>query len=350
MLRVGLIGLGAIGRVHFDCWRKCAAAQLVAISARDPKKLAGEWAAQEFNLGDQTSDRVDLSDLATYREAADLIADPNVEAVDICLPTRHHAPLTIAALRAGKHVFCEKPMALNVEECAAMIDAARAADRLLVIGHCLRYWPHYVHVHEALASGIYGRPLHASLYRKSALPKWSSGSWLTNPAESGGVILDMHIHDIDIARWWFGEPARIEANAATRAGLPLSVDALWHYAEGPAVHLHSAWDPNGGDFHHGFTVTFESGTLTYDLSVEGGALRLRQNGMESTVPLPAPAAHQAEIDDFAVQAKDRSRPLRVPPDQSLAAVRLAKRELGLHSDPAASAMSPPGARKATASL
>lgn len=327
MLRVGLIGLGAIGRVHFDCWRKCAGAQLVAISARDPKKLAGEWAAQEFNLGDQRSDRVDLSGLAAYREAADLIADPSVEAVDICLPTRHHAPLTIAALRAGKHVFCEKPMALAVEECAAMIDAARAADRLLVIGHCLRYWPHYVHVREALESGIYGRPLHASLFRTSALPKWSSDGWLTNPAESGGVILDMHVHDIDIARWWFGEPARIEANGATRDRLPLTVDALWNYGDGVAVHLHSAWDPNGGDFRHGFNVVFEGATLLYDLATQGGALRLRQNGTETPVPLPEPAAHHAEIEDFAAQVADRSRALRIPPDQSLAAVRLARDEL-----------------------
>jgi predicted dehydrogenase len=327
MLKVGLIGLGAIGRVHFDCWRKCAGAQLVAISARDPKKLAGEWAAQEFNLGDQSSDRVDLSGIATYREAGDLIADPNVEAVDICLPTRHHAPLTIAALRAGKHVFCEKPMALTVEECAAMIDAARAADRLLVIGHCLRYWPHYVHVREALTSGVYGSPLHASLFRMSALPKWSADGWLTNPAESGGVILDMHIHDIDIARWWFGEPDRIESNGSARDGLPLSVDALWHYTGGPAVHLHSAWDPNGGDFRHGFTVVFEKATLLYDLASESGALRLRQNGTESTIPLPNPAAHQAEIDDFAAQAVHRTRALRIPPGESLAAVRLAIEEL-----------------------
>lgn len=327
MLRVGLIGLGAIGRVHFDCWRNCAGAQLVAISARDPKKLAGEWAAQEFNLGDQSTERIDLSGIATYREAHDLIADANVEAVDICLPTRHHAPLTIAALRAGKHVFCEKPMALTVEECAAMIDAARAADRLLVIGHCLRYWPHYVHVRDAIASGVHGRPLHASLFRTSALPKWSSDGWLTNPAESGGVILDMHIHDVDVARWWFGEPARVEAHGATHDGLPLSVDALWHYADGPAVHLHSAWDPNGGEFRHGFTVVLEKGTLTYDLAAHDGALRLLRDGAASTIELPVPAAHQAEIDDFAAQVADRARPLRIPAEESLAAVRLANEEL-----------------------
>ena len=327
MLKVGLIGLGAIGRVHFDCWRRTEGAQLVAISARDPRKLAGDWAAQDFNLGDQSSERVDLSGLATYRDAEDLIRDPAVEAVDICLPTRHHAVLAILALRAGKHVFCEKPMALTVDACQAMIDAAGASKRQLMIGHCLRYWPHYVHVKEAIESGVYGRVRRASLFRTSALPKWSSEGWLTNAAESGGVILDMHIHDVDIARWWFGEPSAVHARGVAENGLPLSVDALWDYPETPAVHLHSAWDANGGEFRHGFEVVLEKATFNYDLGATGGALRIRQNGADTAVPLQQPEAHQAEIEDFCARVADPSLPERVPLEESLAAVRLALEEL-----------------------
>ena len=207
MLKVGLIGLGAMGWTHFACWRKCPDARLVAISARDPKKLAGEWSGQEFNLGEQAAERVDVSGLAAYAEALDLIADPNVEAVDICTATPQHAPLALAALRAGKHVLCEKPMALTIEDCTAMVESARAADRQLMIAHCLRYWPHYVKAKEMLASGAYGRAIHASLQRVSALPAWSAGGWLSRAGESGGVVLDMHIHDVDVALWWFGEPA-----------------------------------------------------------------------------------------------------------------------------------------------
>jgi predicted dehydrogenase len=327
MLKVGLIGLGAIGRVHFDCWRKCPDAQLVAISARDPKKLAGEWGAQEFNLGDQTATRVDLSGVATYREAVDLIHDPNVDAVDICLPTSHHAPLSIAALRAGKHVLCEKPMARTVEECTAMIEAARQSARRLMVGHCLRYWPHYLKVKELLAGGSYGRPLHAAFHRSSALPQWSADGWLMRPAESGGVILDMHIHDVDVGLWWFGEPDAIQARGAVQNELALTVDALWDYASGPTVHFHSAWDPNGGEFRHAFSVILERATLSYDLATEAGALRLTEKGKVTAIPLPEPGAHQAEINDFAAAIVHRRGTDRVPPAESSRAVAIALEEL-----------------------
>ena len=327
MLKVGLIGLGAIGRVHFDCWRKCPHARLVAISARDPKKLAGEWGAQEFNLGAQTAARVDLGGVATYREALDLISDPNVDAVDICLPTPHHAALSIAALRAGKHVLCEKPMARTEAECAAMIDAAHKTQRRLMIGHCLRYWPHYLKVKELLAARAYGRVVHASFHRSSARPQWSADGWLMRPAASGGVILDMHIHDVDVALWWFGEPAAIQARGAVENELAVTVDALWDYSGGPTVHFHSAWDPNGGEFRHAFNVILESATLSYDLGAHGAELRLAEKGNITTVPLPEPAAHQAEIDDFAAAIIDNRTEDRVPPIESARAVAVALEEL-----------------------
>lgn len=328
MLNVGLIGLGAMGRTHFHCWRKCPGAQLVAISARDPQALAGEWAGQAFNLGDQAAQRVDVSGLARYASALDLIADPRVHAVDICTATPQHAALALAALRAGKHVLCEKPMALTLADCDAMARAARDADRQLMIAHCLRYWPHYIKAKDILDSGRHGRAIHASLHRTSALPAWSAGGWLSRVEESGGVILDMHIHDIDVALWWFGQPAAIHARGHCRDGLPLFVDALWHYgAGGPAVHLHAAWDPNGGDFRHAFSLVMENATLSYDLSVAGGALRLIEDGKITTLPLDEPAAHQAEIDDFAACIAAGLPITRITPAESQRAVAAAIEEL-----------------------
>src|SRR4051812_15578936 len=150
---IGLIGLGAIGRLHFDCWSKSPHGRVVAIASRDPRKRAGDWPASEFNLGDQASARVDLTGVAAYAEAAELFADPNVQIVDICTSTPHHAALTIAALRAGKHVVCEKPMSLSVDECRAMEAAVRETGRQLMVAHCLRYWPHYSKAQELLRSG-----------------------------------------------------------------------------------------------------------------------------------------------------------------------------------------------------
>ena len=325
MIRVGLIGLGGVGRIHFDCWRKCPDARLVAISARDPRKLAGDWGGQDFNLGAQAAQHVDLSGVAKYARFEDLIADANVDAVDICLPTPMHAPVSVAALRAGKHVLCEKPMALSLAECAAMEHAAKESGRHLMIAHCLRYWPHYAKAREILAGGEYGRAVYASFHRESGAPVWSGSGWFLRADESGGV-LDMHIHDVDAALWWFGRPAKITAAGHVRDGLPLTVDAHWHYDGGPAVHLHSAWDLNGGAFRHGFKLVLERATLVHDLAVEGGALQLIAGGKTTVLPVAEPNVHQAEIDDFAARIAGGTSP-RIAPAESRAAVEIGLEEL-----------------------
>ncbi len=264
MVNVGLIGIGAIGRLHFGCWKKSPQGRVVAIASRDPRKRAGDWAGGEFNLGDQASEKADLSGIAVYEHASALIADPNVQIVDICTSTPEHAPLAIAALRAGKHVICEKPMALSVADCVAVEKAVSDSGRQLMVGHCLRYWPHYVKAREMLASGEYGRALYAQFHRSGAVPGGSAGGWLMKPEASGGV-LDLHIHDIDVALWWFGRPGTIEAHGYRRDGLPMIVDATWRYLDGPLVQLHGAWDPNGGAFRHAFRLIMERATLVYDL-------------------------------------------------------------------------------------
>ena len=326
LVRVGLIGLGAMGRVHFDCWKQSAVATLAAVSDRDPRKLAGEWDNKAFNLGDQAAAQVDLAGIATYQRAEDLIADPNIQAVDICMPTPMHAPLAIAALRAGKHVFCEKPMALNIAECVAMEETASEVGRQLMIGHCLRYWSHYVEAQARLASGEYGRAIYASFLRTGATPMWSSGGWLMRAKESGGV-LDMHIHDIDVALWWFGRPEQIVASGYEEEGLPLIVDAIWRYADSLTAHLHAAWDHNGGAFRHAFKLVMEKATLVYDMAGNAGSLILIRDGKETALPMNIGTAYQAELDDFATCIGQDRELTRMTPSDSRAAVEVGLEEL-----------------------
>ncbi len=325
MIKVGLIGLGAIGRVHYASWRRSKAAQLVAVSARDPKKLAGEWTEQDFNIGEQTQEKVDLSDLATYQCAEELIADPQVELVDICTITPQHAPLAIAALRAGKHVLCEKPMALSLAECRAMEAAAESAGKSLMIGHCLRFWPQYLKAHELLTSGEFGRAIDARLHRSSAAPLWSESGWFLRKEQSGGV-LDLHIHDIDVALWWFGRPESIATSGYAPDGLPLIIDSTWRYAGGPTVQLHGSWDRNGGTFRHGFRLVMERGTLVHDLAVDPDALVLLQNGTARPIPVSTVSGYDAELDYFATQAAAGLAPTRLPPAESRLAVEMGLEE------------------------
>ena len=325
-MKIGLIGLGAMGRVHFECWRKSQHGSLVAVSDRSPKKLAGDWSGKDFNLGDQAAALVCFDGIATHLRAEDLLADPNVEAVDICMPTPLHAPLAIAAMRAGKHVFCEKPMALSLDDCTAMERVARETGRRLMVGHCLRYWPQYVKAQELLASGEFGRARYASFHRSSAAPAWSGDAWYLRGAESGGV-LDMHIHDVDVALWWFGRPQSIAATGLVANGLPLVIDAAWRYDGGPAVQLHGAWDRNGGAFRHAFRLVMEKATLVHDLAVDPNALQLLRDGQTESVPLDETSAYQAELDDFAACLAAGRAPQRITPADSRLAVELGLEEL-----------------------
>ena len=326
MIKVGLIGIGAIGRLHFDCWRKSPVAKVAAIASRDPRKRAGDWSAGEFNLGGQSAEKVDLSGVATYEHAAELIADPSIQIVDICTATPEHARLAIAALRAGKHVVCEKPMALSLAECAAVEAAARESGSQLMVAHCLRYWAHYVKAREVLESGEFGRPLYAQLHRSGGAPTWSAGGWLMKPEQSGGV-LDLHIHDIDVALWWFGRPEAMETRGYIRGGVPMIVDAAWRYAGGPLVHLHGAWDPNGGAFRHAFRLVLEKATLVYDLATVPGVLQIYREGALTELPMDGSSAHQAELDDFAGCIAEGRPFTRFTPAESRLAVEVGLEEL-----------------------
>ena len=321
-MKIGLIGLGAMGRMHFECWLKSQQGQLVAVSDRNPKLLSGDWRAREFNLGGQEPALVSFDGMEVYPEADALLADPNVEAVDICMPTPLHASMSIAAMRAGKHVFCEKPMSLSLAECAEMERVAHETGRRLMVGHCLRYWPQYVKAKELLASGEFGRPLYASFHRSSAAPAWSGDAWYLRGAESGGV-LDMHIHDVDVALWWFGRPQSITATGLVTQGLPLVVDAAWRYDGGPTVQLQGAWDRHGGPFRHAFRLVMEKATLVHDLAVDANALQLLRDGKTENVPFDEGSAYQAELDDFA----SGNAHLRLTPADSRLAVEIGLEEM-----------------------
>ena len=323
MLQVGLIGLGGMGRMHFNCYKNNPDATIVAVCDVDEAKLLGGGGA-EINIG--ATGPLDLSGLKTYFDAHELINDPDVQLVDICLPTPLHAPFAILALRAGKHVFCEKPLALTVEAARAMQEAQRESGQQLMIGHCLRYWPQYVKAHEIIESGEYGRPLYARFHRSSATPKWSWDNWLQDGARSGGAVLDMHIHDADTALWWFGTPQSINADGIIVDGLPLSVDATWRYNNGLLASLHGSWDNNGGPFRMAYKVVLEKASLAWDSSV-GENVQLSVDGATQDIETPGTMAYQAEINDFVACLNEGRTMTRITPAGSRASLEAVLEEL-----------------------
>ena len=326
MIRVGLIGIGGMGRMHFGCYQNNSGARLHAICDGDAAKLRGEWGQIQLNLDQSAqSERVDLAGIATYASVDEILAAAEIDLIDICLPTPLHAPVAIAAMRAGKHVLCEKPMAMDEEECAQMESVARETGRQLLIGHCLRFWPEYVTTEQLIRGGEYGRVLGASFHRSSGLPFGSSGNWMAQGAQSGGAVLDMHIHDVDAALWWFGEPDSLETDGTMSGDLPLSADSIWRYNDGKVVTLHGSWDPNGGPFRMAFRVVMERASVLYDSSPQ--AFQLLQHGESRDLDVPEELAYQNEIDEIIACLSENRAISRVTPASSRLAVAVTRREM-----------------------
>ena len=330
MIHVGLVGAGFMGRNHFNEYEKLAdRARVVALCDQDAERCAGDWSNVGGNIGDQVGTKRDLGDITPYGDFEKLLADARVDLVDICCPTYLHKDMTLAALKAGKHVLCEKPMALSVEDADAMVAAAAAAPGQLMVAQCIRFWPEYVYLFEAVRDGRFGRCLALELRRQAETPTHALNNWLGNPELSGGALLDLHIHDVDYAQHLFGRPAAVTALGTSHAGHGIDrVHAFWHYPDGPAVQLMGYWDmPSGFGFNMGFTASFEAGAVVWDLA-DDKLLTVYRNGAEPDQPeMPVgDTGFFGEIDYFLGCIEGNAAPDRCPPSESRDAVALALAE------------------------
>src|SRR5437660_2923917 len=158
MIRIGMVGIGFMGMIHYLAARKLKGARIAAVCSRDAKKLAGDWRSIRGNFGPPGT-MMDLSKVKKYRDLDALLADPEIDLVDVCNPTHLHAETAIAALKAGKHVLVEKAIALDPGDADAMVEAARQAGRLLMVAHVLPFFPEFAYAAQAIRSGQYGKVL-----------------------------------------------------------------------------------------------------------------------------------------------------------------------------------------------
>src|SRR3954451_11752385 len=155
MVGIGIVGIGFMGMTHYLAAGRLAEAKVVALCSRDPKKLAGDWTSIQGNFGPRGT-MMDLSGQEKYGEFEDLLADQNVDLVDLCVPNDEHARLAIRALEAGKNVLVEKPIALTTADADAMLDASRGSGKMLMVAHVLPFFPEFAFAREAVDSGRYG--------------------------------------------------------------------------------------------------------------------------------------------------------------------------------------------------
>jgi len=268
MLRIGVLGMGMMGWFHAATYSRFPNAKLIAIADCAPERLEAKEIVAGNIVGDEKP--IDLSTVSRYVDASQLIAEANVDVVDICLPTFLHAHYAIEALQAGCHVLCEKPMALTLTEAEQMIETSRKADRLLMIAQCVRFWPEYQFLHRCVRDGTFGRLLSLNMYRVGGRPIWSWNDWFLDSSLSGGTIHDLHIHDVDFVNYLFGLPDRIQASArkSEATGAYDIIHACYNYDDGPQVHLHAGWSVAQFPFNAGYEAWFEKTFIRYSSSAK----------------------------------------------------------------------------------
>jgi predicted dehydrogenase len=320
-MRIAVLGLGFMGSTHLKALRNVSGATLAAVVSSDESKLSGDLSGIQGNLGGP-GEKMDFSGVAQYHTVEEALRDPNIDAVDICLPTDKHAPVTIDALRAGKHVLVEKPMALDGETADRMIDEAERSGKLLMTAQVLRFLPAYEAAAAMVKSTKLGPVRSAIFRRRCAAPAWSQ--WVSDASRSGGGVFDLLIHDVDYCVSLFGAPSAVSATGYEDAQRGIdSILAQLHYPGFNAIVTGGWHHPKAYPFSMEFTLISDGGTLEF--SSAGKPLTLYQaDGVEAPVALTGKDGFEAEIEYFAACASSGAKPERCPPRESALAVRVAR--------------------------
>ena len=171
MINVGLSGIGFMGLIHFHAYRRVDDACVAAFWSRSEQKRAGDWRGVQGNFG-PAGEQMDVSGISTYPSLETMLTDDSLDVVDMCLPPALHAEASIAALRAGKHVFCEKPISVSLSDARRMMETAKECGKQLAIGHVLPFFAEFGYVLDSARSGRYGKPLGGQFKRIISDPTW----------------------------------------------------------------------------------------------------------------------------------------------------------------------------------
>jgi predicted dehydrogenase len=321
-MRIAVVGLGFMGSTHLSALKNVPAAELMAVVSDDPVKLSGDLRKISGNL-DRPGEKLDFSQVRKYRRIEEALQDAAIEAVDICLPTYLHESAAIAALKAGKHVLVEKPMAIDGAACDRMIAAAADARRILMCAQVLRFWPDYQPLLDAHRSGSLGALRSLLFRRRCAAPNW--GKWLQDPEKGGGGVFDLLIHDVDMCVHLLGVPASVSSTGHEdlARGIDLMTGEL-HYEGIGSVVVSGGWHhPAAYPFSMEYTASFDDGTIEF--STIGRPVKLyTAEGTEKPLNAPAKDGFQAEIEYFVACAAGNRQPERCAPQQSAEAVKITR--------------------------
>jgi predicted dehydrogenase len=324
-VNVAVVGLGFMGLTHLKAYQQIAHARIVAVCDAVRLPVNGVLAGVSGNISG--SDAIDLGkDIKVYQQLEDALADPAVELVDLCVPTPLHAPQSLAALPAGKHVICEKPLARTSAIAREIVSAAQSAKTFFMPAMCMRFWPGWAWLKELAAKGTYGNILAARFRRVSAPPGWSRDSYFKGN-DSGGALLDLHIHDTDFVQFLFGRPTSVFSTGLSRfSGAIDHVVTQYQVPGGATVYAEGSWLLTQG-FNMSYTVMFERATLDFDSARGADALRVDEEGQPSrTVKCEGPDGYGGELGHMIQSILTGQPPTIVTAQDGLSAVEICEAE------------------------
>ena len=303
MLKVGLIGVGGISGAHIPAWLGLEGVELVALCDVRPEQMEK------------------YPDIRHYTEFDEMLANEELDILDICLPTYLHADYSIKAMEKGINVLCEKPISLKREDVKRVYDVAEKMGVKFMVAHVVRFWREYEFVKSVYESGKYGKLLSGNMKRLSAFPAWSWDNWMFDEKRSGFVPYDLHIHDLDYLVYAFGAPKGVKS---FRSKLPDQdyINVTYDFGDF-FVNAESSWYASPYPFTAGFRFQFENAII----SNEGQGLKIYERGgnvvsLEEAatgdtgeINLPKSGAYAEEIIYFTECVKNNKAANKVKPEE-----------------------------------
>jgi predicted dehydrogenase len=317
-IRVGILGAGFMGSTHAKAFTTVPDIEIAGIYGLSPNRA--EPLAAEVGSTATTNLR-------------QLIDDPSIDAIDVCLPGPQHKEATEAALAAGKHVLLEKPITLDLAEADVLVELGERSDRVFMIAHVCRFWPEYEEIKRLVDSGDYGRPVSALAFRRQPFPAWSA---LFSQSEmTGGAVIDMMIHDYDALNWILGAPKSVAARGRlnSRSRGYDQVQVMIDYGDASALVDGGMMMPESYAFTAALHVLCEAGAFEYTFraggrSVEmaGGVNELRffpNEGDPQTLTVAQHDPYREEIAYFVDCIKNNTPANRASPTDARTALKVA---------------------------
>jgi predicted dehydrogenase len=325
-MNVGIVGIGFMGMIHYLSYEKVRGAKVTAICEVEKKRLKGDWRDIKGNFG-PAGQKMDLSGVATYEQLDEMLADPKIDLVDICLPPAMHADAAVKAFKAGKHVFCEKPMALNTVDTRRMVKASEKAGKMLLIGHVLPLFPEYAFAYKTVVSGAYGKLLGGQFKRVISDPLWLPNFY--DPEKVGGPMLDLHVHDAHFIRLLFGMPTAVDSRGRMRGECVEYFNTQFKFDD-PSLVVSAASgviNQQGRPFTHAFEIQLERATLLFDFAVIGdeGVLAMPCTVLTNKGKVLKPELGSGDpVDAFELEIKEVVKSIRTGNPSPILAADLAR--------------------------